>query len=100
MGNNELMATVGTTTMVDYLSWGKIGKRLALGGGLILIPFIPGIISKIADIPDRMMEHGYEFHWAKEPKRKHEVKFGRNIFAEGKVPVYVSEPDEEVTEND
>ena len=100
MGNTDLMSTVGTTTIADSLSWGKICKRLALGGGLILIPFIPGIISKITDIPDRMMEQGYEFHWLKEQKRKHEIKFGKNIFIETKAPIYVSDPNEEVSEDD
>lgn len=100
MGNTELMATVGTTTMADSLTWGKIGKRLVLGGGLILIPFIPGIISKITDIPNQMMERGYEVHWLREPKRKHELKIGKNLFSEGNVPAFISDPEEEVAGND
>jgi len=100
MGNNELMATVGMTSMADSLTWGKIGKRLVLGGGLILIPFIPGIISKITDIPNRMMEQGYEVHWVRKPKRKQELKIGRNIFSEGKVPAFISESEEEVAGNE
>ena len=83
MANIDLMTTVGTTTLADSLSWGKIGRRLVLGGGLILIPFIPELISRIADIPNRIMDHGYELHWIKEPHRR-EVRFGKNVFSENR----------------
>jgi len=88
MANNDLMTTVGTSTMADSLSWGKISRRLVLGGGLVLIPFIPEIISRIVDIPNRIMERGYELHMVNEPNRR-ELKFGRHIFSENKTEFVV-----------
>ena len=79
MNNMDLVAHVGTSSMADSLNWGTIGKRL-LCSGLCLIPFIPGIIQQVADIPNRMMEKDYEFCWTKKADGGHEIRFGRNAY--------------------
>lgn len=67
-------------------------KKLLLAGGYYILPFVPGFIRQILDLPERMMEHGYDFYIKKGDL---ELKFGGSVFpAVEAIPEAYHEQDE------
>ena len=74
--NNSLLDQ-SVTAAVTATNSHDVGIKLLEIAGFFLIPYLPDIINRLIDIPEKLMSNGYECNVK---VGNTEVKFGKNLF--------------------